>query len=257
VSARLRIGAALALLLALGACVAGARADAGPAPPAPSGDVVGAGAIQPDGKALLVGRGWGDGNAIVLRYGLDGRLDRTFANAGRFAFRGGFRNPGFDAVAVQPDGGIVAGGAETWYATTDALFLVRLRADGRLDPGFGRGGVVATESYHRYPYYSPSVVAIAILPDGRIAVVITQDAGAHDVLVRYRADGSLDTSFGAGAGCRSRSPSSGTPRRRTARWRSSPTARSCSPGAIARARGSSPGSCPTGRSTPASLPAGC
>jgi uncharacterized delta-60 repeat protein len=99
---------------------------------------------------------------------------------------------------VQPDGGIVAGGAETWDATTDALFLVRLRADGRLDPGFGKGGVVATESYHRYPYYSPSVVAIAILPDGRIAVVITQDAGAHDVLVRYRADGSLDTSFGAG-----------------------------------------------------------
>jgi uncharacterized delta-60 repeat protein len=94
------------------------------------------------------------------------------------------------AVAVQPDGRIVAAGG-----ANDDTALVRYRRDGRLDRSFGSGGTVVTPLSDALDMASDVVVQ----PDGRI-VVAGLSVGAHQdiAVVRYRADGRLDRSFGTG-----------------------------------------------------------
>ena len=76
-------------------------------------------------------------------------------------------------MAIQADGKIVvAGGAA----------LVRLNADGSLDPGFSDDGKVST---------GLDAQAMAIQADGKIVL-----AGGYGFrLARYRADGALDPTF--------------------------------------------------------------
>jgi uncharacterized delta-60 repeat protein len=99
------------------------------------------------------------------------------------------------AVALQPDGKIVlAGGSGSSFG------LVRYNADGSLDAGFGDGGRVTTAltSSREDEAYD-----VAVQADGRIVVAgSTMDSVFDELgdlgLVRHNADGSLDTSFGAG-----------------------------------------------------------
>src|SRR5215471_7798035 len=63
---------------------------------------------------------------------------------------------------------------------------------GALDPTFGSGGKVVSS------FGSPIVVANAALQsDGKIVVLISNDF-LNFALVRFRSDGSVDTSFGSG-----------------------------------------------------------
>ena len=91
-------------------------------------------------------------------------------------------------------------------STTDFV-LARFNADGSLDAGFGSGGQVTTDLIGGS---ADEEVAgsVAIQPDGKIIVVgytsisgrpATVDRNRFDfALVRYNADGSLDSSFGSG-----------------------------------------------------------
>jgi uncharacterized delta-60 repeat protein len=81
-------------------------------------------------------------------------------------------------MAVQPDGKIVVGGK----AAPDSGFVARLTPDGKLDPAFGREGIVLGRRL-------PPVDTLAVQPDGRIIVA------AGPWLVRYEADGQIDRSF--------------------------------------------------------------
>ena len=72
-------------------------------------------------------------------------------------------------------------------------------ADGDLDPTFGIGGKVMTDFNHSTDWAN----AVAIQPDGKFVVVGTtykqNDFSDEDFAVaRYNADGTLDSSFGAG-----------------------------------------------------------
>jgi uncharacterized delta-60 repeat protein len=73
-----------------------------------------------------------------------------------------------------------------------------LAADGDLDPTFGIGGKVRYEDSSGHPL---SARASAMQSDGRIIVAgsigVTPD-GADFLLARFKADGSLDTTFGIG-----------------------------------------------------------
>jgi uncharacterized delta-60 repeat protein len=92
------------------------------------------------------------------------------------------------ALAVQPDGHIVSvgsSGSEVSY-----LALSRYLADGRLDPTFGSGGIVASLSY-------VEPIAVTLQPDGKILLVGYDYAASVGVLSRYASDGSLDQSFGS------------------------------------------------------------
>ena len=84
-------------------------------------------------------RGWG-----IARYKADGSLDTTFSGDGKqttdFGGGGGFAS---GAVAVQPDGKIVAAGGS---AVNDEDFaLARYTTGGVLDIGFDGDGLVTTD----------------------------------------------------------------------------------------------------------------
>jgi uncharacterized delta-60 repeat protein len=72
------------------------------------GDVV----VQPDGKIVAVGSGEGQGfTVLVLRLTTGGALDPSFSGDGRDLTQLGQLNSGFGAVALQPDGKILAAGS--------------------------------------------------------------------------------------------------------------------------------------------------
>ncbi len=89
-------------------------------------------------------------------------------------------------IARQPDGKVVVVGR-----AGSAVALARYTASGQLDPAFGVGGRVLT------PFQQESYgAALALLPDGRIAVAGTVNAAM--AVLRYTPDGQLDRTFGAG-----------------------------------------------------------
>jgi uncharacterized delta-60 repeat protein len=104
------------------------------------------------------------------------------------------------AVALQSDGKlVVAGTTYTNNDFTDEDFAIaRYNADGSLDASFGNNGRVTTD----FPGLAAVISAVVIQPDGKIVVA----GGAFPLftflgdfkVARYKPDGSLDTSFGAG-----------------------------------------------------------
>jgi uncharacterized delta-60 repeat protein len=169
-------------------------------------DVAGGVAVQADGKIVAAGYSEDlDINAsefVLARYTADGALDPGFGDSGtvRTAFGASSKDAAF-AVAVQPDGKIVAGGGALIPgsgASTD-FALARYNPDGSLDPTFGGGtGKVLTDLLS-----TEFVTGLAIEPTGKIiAVGATRSriprSSPRDfdfAVVRYNADGSLDTSF--------------------------------------------------------------
>ena len=100
---------------------------------------------------------------------------------------------------MQPDGKILAVGhsqVPSLYMTFN-LVLARYNVDGSLDRSFGDGGLVTPD----LGYNSASGTAIALLSDGRIVVagwVESFPVSSDFALVRFKPDGTLDTTFGSG-----------------------------------------------------------
>jgi uncharacterized delta-60 repeat protein len=155
-------------------------------------------AVQRDGKIVAAGTVSTDASSAfaVVRYRTDGSLDPTFGGDGKVLVPlGGAAY----AVAIQGDGKlVVAGGAGSRFG------VVRLNADGSLDPTFGENGEVTTDVTTPGDPGSRGggAAAVALQSDGKIVVAGTrgdEDEAESDtdaVLVRYKVDGSLDTTFG-------------------------------------------------------------
>lgn len=104
-----------------------------------------------------------------------GDLDPTFSTDGRIWDE----HPGFcKAVAVQSDGKIIAAGASGLGQGPYGDFqLVRYETDGSLDPTFGAGGVVTTDSGGA----NDNVSAMIVQPDGKILIGgLSDDAGTGE-----------------------------------------------------------------------------
>jgi uncharacterized delta-60 repeat protein len=149
-------------------------------------------AVQPDGKIVAVGSSQHAGNAqfTAVRVDATGALDPTFDGDGVVLTEVG----GYDeavAVALQPDGKIVAGG----YRAVPALdsVLVRYNPDGSLDPSFDGDGIRVTDFGG-----SDEVRGLALQPDGAILTTgnIFGELTSDILVARYLPDGSLDPSFG-------------------------------------------------------------
>jgi uncharacterized delta-60 repeat protein len=123
--------------------------------------------------------------AVLLAAG--GALDPTFDGDGKLLTDFGGRDSAAHAVAVQPDGKIVAAGR----AGGD-FALARYRSDGRLDRTFGGDGIVVRRAP---PHWTGGQVttdlggtedrwALAVQPDGR--VVVAGHSGPDFALARYR-----------------------------------------------------------------------
>jgi uncharacterized delta-60 repeat protein len=149
-------------------------------------------AAGPGGTILVAGSAGDGGQALLLRYLPDGRLDPAFGDGGTVR-RGIAERAAAVALAVLPDGDVVAaatGASEIdrgQYSTFGVL--LRFNSDGTPDAGFGIDG--------RAPLSDPQAEAIptsvAVDAAGRILV-----GTASNGVARVKPDGALDPSFGAG-----------------------------------------------------------
>lgn len=123
-----------------------------------------------------------------------GDFDPSFDADGRVLTHfGGFE--GAIAVLVQSDGKLVAGGfSNATTPTSNDFALARYNPDGRLDAGFGAGGLVLT-AFGGQDF----VISLVQQADGKlVAAGGSNVAGDLDfALARYNPDGSLDPSFGS------------------------------------------------------------
>jgi uncharacterized delta-60 repeat protein len=144
-------------------------------------------AIQSDGKIVVAGRsGRYNHKFALVRYTLRGALDSTFAEDGTLTTDFTDTGDAANAVAIQPDGKIVAVG----QAGGAAFALARYNIDGSMDPTFGGDGTVTTD----FPGRMATANAVAIQPDGKI--LSAGVSAFRPALARYNSDGTLDPTFG-------------------------------------------------------------
>lgn len=154
-------------------------------------------AVQSDGKVVVGGYATSTETRrtsfAVLRFSSTGVLDTSFGSGGTSLISVGTGNNYCHALLLQSDGKIVlSGGANT--ATNFDFALVRLNINGTLDTSFGSGGTVTTNFVSGSTPSIEETAAAIIQTDGKIV------AGGYSdrkfAVVRYLANGSVDTSFG-------------------------------------------------------------
>jgi uncharacterized delta-60 repeat protein len=154
-------------------------------------------AVQSDGKFIVAGEVINPNNTEsemgLARFLPTGQLDTAFGAQGRVWFSFGQYDVA-RAVALQPDGKIVAAGFSKPFGSVPANFLVaRFNPDGTLDNTFAVFGfnVVDFASGDDYGH------ALALAPDGKIVVAGEVWNGSHYVfgVARLLGNGALDTSF--------------------------------------------------------------
>jgi uncharacterized delta-60 repeat protein len=120
----------------------------------------------------------------------DGSLDPSFDADGKATtvFPGGSIA---NAVAVQPDGRIVAVGVAAGPSLTGDFAVARYLPDGSLDDTFDADGMLTTAIGGG----GEEARSVAIQTNGRVVVAGTDDRERFAV-VRYLSDGTLDDTFG-------------------------------------------------------------
>jgi uncharacterized delta-60 repeat protein len=157
-------------------------------------------AVQTDGKIVVLGDN-GGGYAALARYNANGTLDTTFGNGGKIVTTIYTNDlPTNNSLLIQPDGKIVITGPTKDPASGYGGFMAaRFNANGTADSTFGNGGEVIT---HVAGSTADGPSSVALQADGKIVVNGTAQfpsLGTSDLcLIRYNADGTLDTTFGSG-----------------------------------------------------------
>src|SRR5262245_5318569 len=168
-------------------------------PVASAGSRVEAVAATPDNGVVVAGiarieQQIGTVRFLVARYLADGRLDPSFGSGGVVTTDLGGAAWATSVVQLA-DGGVVVGGVDRG-AAGDVL-VAGYRADGSLDPGFGRAGIAAM---HLGDVDPAAALALAVGAGG--AIVAAHTRGGPDAcgvaLLRYRTSGTLDPGFGVG-----------------------------------------------------------
>src|SRR5436190_8358358 len=138
---------------------------------------------------------------LVLTAGIavaaPGDLDTFFSRDGQKFVDFSGRNDFAYTVALQSGRILVAG--ISGFSTGENFALARMHGDGSLDKSFGTRGRVRTNVGVRADEFSNG---LAVLSSGKIVVAGDSRiaSGTKLSLVRYRADGSLDPTFGGGDG---------------------------------------------------------
>jgi uncharacterized delta-60 repeat protein len=160
----------------------------------PGDDWAAALALQPDGKIVTAGASCNgsDCDFALARYNPDGSLDTSFHGTGEVTTAIGSGDDWATALALQPDGKIVAAGA-SWNGSNYDIALARYTPDGSLDTSFHGTGTLTTAIGPG----SDSAQALVLQSDGKLVVAgISSNGWNNDfALARYTPDGSLDTSF--------------------------------------------------------------
>jgi uncharacterized delta-60 repeat protein len=150
-------------------------------------------AISPEGKIVVVGSASAIDNSsaavAVVRYLPRGALDASFGNGGLVTTTLLGKRDVANVVLLTSDGKIlVGGGALTEFGVRgiNDTALIRYGADGQLDPTFGQGGKVLSNSIG-------SVMSMALATDGSI-VALGVDRAGQSAVTRFGSNGSAQTS---------------------------------------------------------------
>ncbi len=154
---------------------------------------------QPDGKYLLAGdtKTASGVDAALVRLQPDGSLDESFGSGGKLIAYSGTWDDTIHALALQPDGKLIAVGCTSAAANTSAsgdTLLIRCNSNGTLDTSFDQDGTLiwrVSESFDR-------AKSVAVQQDGKIVVVgeSIRDDRKYAFAARVNSDGAIDESFG-------------------------------------------------------------
>lgn len=149
--------------------------------------------IQSDEKIVVAGTN--DYDFSLVRYNANGTLDSSFASGGIATAVVGTGRSEIKALQIQSDGKLVAVGHA--YNSKFVFGIARFNIDGTLDNSFGSGGTTTTSITSGTDGTGDYAQDISIQSDGKIVVAGNSDVGTEKVfsMVRYNANGSLDTSF--------------------------------------------------------------
>lgn len=149
-------------------------------------------AVQADGKIVTVGTPQESQGFSIARLLPNGSPDSSWGEGGVVTTPLGKFAEALD-VAVQPDGKIVAVGEAPGKENND-IAIVRYLSNGKLDPGFGEGGIVILPVGE----FDDQARVVAVGPGGRIAVVGISDLpsfrGAVGVAM-LESDGTPEAAF--------------------------------------------------------------
>jgi uncharacterized delta-60 repeat protein len=151
-------------------------------------------ALQSDGKILAAGNGYGgsSGDFALVRYLSSGILDSTFDGDGMIFTDFNTNDDYGRSLVIQPDGKIIVAGY-CFNVTDIDIAVARYLSDGSLDTTFNNDGKVITPIGNNDDWGR----SVALQTDGKIVVAGYSFSGINMdmVIVRYLANGSLDTSF--------------------------------------------------------------
>jgi uncharacterized delta-60 repeat protein len=160
--------------------------------------------VQPDGKLVVAGGAFPLftflGDFKIVRYNPNGSLDASFGDSGivttSFPGQGSYAF----AVALQPDGRIIAAGTDfVAFSGDDSsntdFALARYDPDGTPDSTFGIAGQVTTD----FDGFNDDAFSILVQPDGKLVAVgsAKNPTNLYDfAAARYLSDGTIDNTFG-------------------------------------------------------------
>jgi len=154
-----------------------------------------AGALQDDGKFLVVGRL--NNESFIARFNADGSLDTSFDGDGLFTINlSGSSSEYLNDVVVQTDGNIVAAGYANFGVSDDRMTVVRVDTDGNLDVSFNGTGYQILDIGADDDRFN----AVTLDSSGRIIAAGTSHNGTDSdiAIVRFNSNGSLDTTLDTG-----------------------------------------------------------
>lgn len=133
------------------------------------------------------------GTVLHAQYG---EPDPTFGNDG-FTITDAWGQTNAGTLTMLADGSMVVGGFRlTAGGSPGTVRMIKLDAQGAIDPSFGDNGVVTWDYFLNQNVWLRHIVE---LPDGRLLVAAWGVVGFNDarqLLLRFTPDGQLDESFG-------------------------------------------------------------
>lgn len=150
---------------------------------------------QPDEKIVVAGFSYKGTHKFftLVRYNIDGSLDDNFGIDGKVMTNMGTNEVRVSSATLQSDGKIIMAGSAN-NGIDDDFALIRYNTDGTLDSSFNLNGIVITDINMR----ENEAYSVLIQPDGKIvsAGYVYNGVSTDFALVRYNADGILDSVFG-------------------------------------------------------------
>jgi uncharacterized delta-60 repeat protein len=162
-------------------------------------------AIDTRGRIVAAGTATNYGGDYVFalaRYKPNGHLDRSFSGNGKAKTDFGAGYASAYGVAIDSRDRIVAAGTTGDFPDED-FALARYRPNGSLDPSFSGNGRVTTDLGRTDTAGSLAIDSRGrIIAAGSTALLVPASEGGNSesdfALVRYKHDGSVDSSFGTG-----------------------------------------------------------